>query len=136
MGDCGYLDSGGKLWFCGRKAERVETPGGTMHTEPCERVFRGHPRAARCALIGLGGRGVQEPAMVVESRVRNAADGRLLAAELRALGLQHRETAAIRRFYFRGNFPVDVRHNAKIHRLALARWAATPSALRRSVALD
>ena len=71
MGDCGYLDAQGMLWFCGRKAERVVTKAGTMHTEPCERVFRQHPRAARCALIGLGTRGDQQPALVVETRVRS-----------------------------------------------------------------
>jgi acyl-CoA synthetase (AMP-forming)/AMP-acid ligase II len=135
MGDCGRLDPDGRLWFFGRKAERVETPGGTLHTEPCERVFREHPRAARCALIGLGPRGRQEPALVVEARVKGAAEARALAGELRSLGLRRPETAAIRRFFFHPRFPVDVRHNAKIHRLALARWASTAAAARRCVAL-
>ena len=67
LGDCGYLDAAGRLWFCGRKAERVETADGPMFTEPCEQVFRQHPRAARCALIGLGQRGQQRPAIVVEA---------------------------------------------------------------------
>jgi hypothetical protein len=44
--------------------------------------------------------------------------------ELRALALGHPHTAAIKTFYFREHFPVDVRHNAKIHRLSLAKWAA------------
>ena len=47
------------------------------------------------------------------------------AQELRALAQQHPHTAAIRRFFFHPSFPVDVRHNAKIHRLTLATWAAT-----------
>ena len=54
MGDCGYLDAGGRLWFCGRVAERLETANGPMFTEPCEQVFRSHPQVARCALVGLG----------------------------------------------------------------------------------
>jgi acyl-CoA synthetase (AMP-forming)/AMP-acid ligase II len=123
MGDCGYLDRDGRLWFCGRKAERVETADGPLHTEICEQVFRADPRAGRCALIGLGPRGRQEPALVVEAKVGREAPA--LAAELRALGRLNPATAAIRRFYFRPAFPVDVRHNAKIHRLTLARWAAT-----------
>jgi len=125
MGDCGWLDEAGRIWFCGRKAERVETADGTRHTEPCEQVFRRHPRAARCALIGLGPRGQQRPAIVVETRVRDSAEARGLARELRALALQHPHTAAIKVFYFHPRFPVDVRHNAKIHRRTLARWAAT-----------
>lgn len=125
LGDCGYRDAEGRLWYCGRKAERVQTAEGTLHTEPCEQVFRRHPRAARCALIGLGEIGRQEPALVVETRTKNAGEARSLAGDLRALALQHPHTTPIRRFYFRPRFPVDVRHNAKIHRLTLAKWAAT-----------
>jgi acyl-CoA synthetase (AMP-forming)/AMP-acid ligase II len=124
MGDCGFFDASGRLWFCGRMAERVETAGGTMFTEPCEQVFRAHPAAARCALIGLGRRGAQEPALVVEGRPGNRARAGALARELRALARRSPATAGIAKFYFRPRFPVDVRHNAKIHRLALARWAA------------
>ena len=125
MGDCGYFDAHGRLWFCGRKAERVETTQGTLHTEPCEQVFRQHPRAVRCALIGLGERPEQRPALVVETAIKNSAEARKLARELRELALQHAHTLAIKVFYFREEFPVDVRHNAKIHRLTLAKWALT-----------
>lgn len=125
MGDCGYLDPQGRLWFCGRKAERVETAQGPLFTEPCERVFRTHPRVHRCALIGFGERGHQRAALVVEVKTRNSHDRRTLAHELRELARAHPHTEAINVFYFRPRFPVDVRHNAKIHRLALARWAAT-----------
>ncbi len=123
MGDCGYLDADGRLWFCGRKVERVETIRGTLHTEPCEQVFRQHPRAARCALIAIGDRGRQRAALVVEARVRDSATARALARELRLLGREQPASADITLFYFREKFPVDVRHNAKIHRLTLAKWA-------------
>jgi olefin beta-lactone synthetase len=126
MGDCGKLDDAGRLWFLGRKAERVETPGGTLFTEPCEQVFRAHARARRCALIGVG----SEPALVVETTPGGAGDAAELATELRKLALGHPHTSGIRTFYFRAHFPVDVRHNAKIHRLALARWAANAEAHR------
>ncbi|WP_414664626.1 fatty acid CoA ligase family protein [Horticoccus sp. 23ND18S-11] len=125
MGDCGYFDADGRLWFCGRKVERVETTTGTLYTEPCEQVFRRHPRAARCALIGLGPRGRQRPAIVVETKLKDDADGRAFAHELRTLALAHAHTSGIAHFYFRAAFPVDVRHNAKIHRLTLAQWAET-----------
>ena len=123
MGDCGYLDADGRLWFCGRKAERVETPHGTLHTEPCEQVFRAHPRVTRCALVGLGEPGRQRPALVVEALVSDSGVARPFARELRALALAHAHTSAIKLFYFHPQFPVDVRHNAKIHRLTLAQWA-------------
>jgi acyl-CoA synthetase (AMP-forming)/AMP-acid ligase II len=125
MGDCGYLDADGRLWFCGRKVERVETADGPLFTEPCERVFRAHPRVGRCALIGLGARGRQRPALVVEAAPKGADACRAFAGELRELAQAQPHTAAITLFYFRETFPVDVRHNAKIHRLALACWAQT-----------
>jgi len=137
MGDCGYLDKDGRLWFCGRVAERVRTANGvTLYTEPCEQVFRAHPQVARCALIGLGAGGgksrdgVQTPALVVQPRLPKTtkAEQAILARELRQLALAHAHTAQIERFYFHPDFPVDVRHNAKIHRLTLARWAATARA--------
>jgi len=124
LGDCGYLDAAGRLWFCGRQVERVETPAGTLFPEPCEQVFRRHPAVVRCALVGLGERPDQRPALVVEANLgATAADA--LAAELRTLAAAHPVTREVRTFLFHPRFPMDVRHNAKIHRLALARWAAT-----------
>lgn len=124
MGDCGCRDESGRLWFSGRKAERVQTGSGSLFTEPCEQPFRDHPRARRCALIGVGAPGAQIPALVAETRVAGAADARALAGELRRIARENPWTWDLRHFYFHPNFPVDVRHNAKIHRLTLARWAA------------
>jgi olefin beta-lactone synthetase len=121
MGDCGKLDSSGRLWFLGRKAERVVTGGVTHFTEPCEQVFRQHPRARRCALIGFE----SEPALVVEASARGKSDADAVVSELRSLALRHPHTSAVRTFFFRAQLPVDVRHNAKIHRLALTTWAAS-----------
>ncbi|MEY2878537.1 MAG: hypothetical protein RLZZ15_917 [Verrucomicrobiota bacterium] len=125
MGDCGYLDADGRLWFCGRKAERVETSSGPLHTEPCERVFRAHASGRRCALIGVGPRARQRPALVIEADLKDSSACRALAREYRALARANPHTLAILIFYFHPRFPVDVRHNAKIHRLTLAAWART-----------
>jgi acyl-coenzyme A synthetase/AMP-(fatty) acid ligase len=115
------LDASGRIWFLGRKAERVTAAGVTHFTEPCEQVFRQHPRARRCALIGFE----SGPALVVEASTRGEADTKTLVSELRALALRHPHTADVRTFFFRARLPVDVRHNAKIHRLALAKWATS-----------
>ncbi len=128
MGDAGRFDSTGRLWFCGRIAERVETANGTLHTESCEQVFRGHAQVVRCALIGLGPRGMQEPALVVQPAV-SVADRAKLARELRELATHYPHTVSIKKFFFHPSFPVDVRHNAKIHRLTLAKWADSARAI-------
>ncbi|MDF3057988.1 MAG: peptide synthase [Rariglobus sp.] len=129
MGDAGYLDVAGNLWFCGRKAERVETTDGTLFTEQVEPLFNTHADVRRSALIGLGERGRQRLAVVVEPMspelMATSADCRRFARELRELAKRLPHTSGIMLFYFREKFPVDVRHNAKIHRLALTRWAQT-----------
>lgn len=117
MGDLGYRDNDGRLWFCGRKAERVVTPDGTFFTAQIEEIFNVHPAIFRSALIGLGHAPGQRPAIVVEP-----VPGRQVTEdELRHLARRHALTAGIDRFFFRKKFPVDVRHNAKIHRLTLKR---------------
>lgn len=120
IGDLGYFDDQGRLWFCGRKAERVQTAEGDLYTDCCEAVFNAHPAVFRSALVGLGPKGAQRPGIVVELE-RGAS---VTAAELRDLARQHPHTESIDCFYCYGPFPVDVRHNAKIHRLTLARKVA------------
>ncbi|HVU37730.1 MAG TPA: fatty acid CoA ligase family protein [Opitutales bacterium] len=123
MGDVGYRDERGRLWFCGRAAERVETAAGVFYTDCAEGVFNRHPRVARTALIGLGERPRQEAALVVEPAPgqfpQSRAGREAFAAELRALAVAGLPELA--KIFFRRTLPVDVRHNAKIHRLALAR---------------
>ena len=124
MGDLGYVDPLGRLWFCGRKAHRVVTPQGTRFTIPCEAVFNAHPGVFRTALVGVRRRGATEAVLCVE--LEPAARGEpkeKIRAALRALGAQHEHTRDIRTFLFHPAFPVDMRHNAKIFREQLAAWA-------------
>jgi acyl-CoA synthetase (AMP-forming)/AMP-acid ligase II len=51
MGDLGYLDDRGRLWFCGRKSQRVRIGDRTMFTINCEGVFNAHPDVYRSALV-------------------------------------------------------------------------------------
>ncbi len=122
MGDMGYVDAEGKLWFCGRKAERVKTIDRWLYTEQCEPVFAVHPKVKRCALIGVTVSGKPRAALVVEPRPPTRSERRQVARELREIGLKCSTTTDVNLFYFHDAFPVDVRHNAKIHRLTLARF--------------
>jgi acyl-CoA synthetase (AMP-forming)/AMP-acid ligase II len=127
MGDTGFFDRDGRLWFTGRKVESVETIEGVLFTEPIEQIFRVDEAVARCALIGLGERPRQIPALAVQLKNSNLpeAERRRVAARLRERARADTQAREITRFFFHPSFPVDVRHNAKIHRLTLARWAAT-----------
>jgi len=125
MGDLGYFDAEGRLWFCGRKGHRVVTATGTLCTEQVEPVFNVHPEVRRTALVGVGTKGAQTPVLCVEleSGVAKTAQTRI-ADELRHIGEGFVHTGRIERVLFHPGFPVDIRHNAKIGRETLAVWAA------------
>lgn len=125
MGDVGYLDERGRLWFCGRKKHRVERPDGpTLFPVPVEAIFDEHPDVFKSALVGVDG----EPRIVVQLEASVTRDRRAIARELLALGADHAHTQPIQKVHFHPRFPVDVRHNAKIHREQLAAWAASAPA--------
>lgn len=124
MGDLGYFDAEGRLWFCGRKSHRVETAGGLMTTEQIEPIFNTHRRVARTALVGVGVRGIQAPVLCVELK-DGVADSEWVhvQAELERIAMREPKTARIHHFLRHPGFPVDIRHNAKIGREKLAEWA-------------
>ncbi len=124
MGDVGYLDAKGRVWFCGRKSQRVVTPQGTLFTIPCEGVFNAHPAVRRTALVGVTRGGAIEPVLCVEREAGRPETDEAVRQELLALGAKWPHTKAIRHVLFHPSFPVDVRHNAKIFREKLAPWAA------------
>jgi acyl-CoA synthetase (AMP-forming)/AMP-acid ligase II len=128
MGDLGYQDEQGRLWFCGRKAHRVETAQGTLTSNPVEEVAVSHPKVARAALLALGERGQQEAALALQLQPGQPWVG--VADEVRAMLAERAFAAPIRRVLFHTGFPVDVRHNAKIDNESLSAWAT--EALRRS----
>ncbi len=119
MGDLGRMDAQGRLWFCGRKSQRVITGKGTLFTVPCENVFNAHPQVKRSALVGIElGKGV-EPVICIEPEDNVEADARLVE-ELLETASSSEMTGSIRRIEFFTTFPVDARHNAKIFREELA----------------
>jgi acyl-CoA synthetase (AMP-forming)/AMP-acid ligase II len=127
MGDLGWLDEQGRLWFCGRKGQRVITKTETLYTLPCEAIFNIHPKVKRSALVGVGEKGDQEAVIVVEPEdkdlINNSNDREVFIQELLELGKGFPHTEKIKFFLLHPEFPVDIRHNAKIFREQLADWA-------------
>jgi len=122
MGDVGYLDPEGRVWFCGRKSQRVITSSGTLFTVPCEGIFNAHPQVYRSALVGVGKAPEQRPVLCVEVEA-GAGHSQALKNAILRLGAAHSQTRDIKHLLFHPSFPVDVRHNAKIGREHLGRWA-------------
>ena len=124
MGDVGYFDERGRLWYCGRKADRVTTDRGTLFSIQCEAIFDTHPKVRRTALVGVPVQNGEMPVICIEllpgtpRRARGEVE-----TDLRALAERYAHTRDIRHFLFHSRFPVDIRHNAKIGRPELGRWA-------------
>jgi acyl-CoA synthetase (AMP-forming)/AMP-acid ligase II len=124
MGDLGWQDDKGRIWFCGRKSHRVVTESETLYTIPCEAIFNNHPRVFRSALVGIGPRFLQRPVICIELHKTHAGKNKkYLKEELLELAAAHQLTRNIRTVLFHRSFPVDIRHNSKIFREKLAVWA-------------
>src|SRR5262249_44315517 len=109
MGDLGYFDERGRLWFCGRKSHRVVTEIETLYTIPCEAVFNVHPHVFRTALVGIGPPGKARPVLCVELKTGLAAmDRDKLQRELLDLSQSQPHVRAIQTFLIHPGFPVDI----------------------------
>jgi olefin beta-lactone synthetase len=124
MGDVGYLDWQDRLWFCGRKNQRVITEKETMFTICCEAIFNSHPFIFRSALVGVIINKINIPVICIEVESEHKRFNKNdLKEELLALALASDVTKDIKHVFFHSGFPVDIRHNAKIGREKLAKWA-------------
>ncbi|MDY3550985.1 fatty acid CoA ligase family protein [Gemmata sp. JC717] len=127
MGDVGYFDAHGRLWFCGRKSHRVVTPHGTLFTDMVEPVFNTVPGVARTALVGVTRGGATHPVLCVEFVLPQMPHERRFdptaERQLRAAGARSAHTRGVATFLEHDSFPMDVRHNSKIFREKLAVWA-------------
>jgi acyl-CoA synthetase (AMP-forming)/AMP-acid ligase II len=124
MGDLGWLDQKGRIWFCGRKNHRVITEHVTLYTIPCEAIFNNHPQVFRSALVGVGPRPNQKPVICIElEKSDSGRDKKEFQKELLEIAANHDLTKNIKTVLFHKAFPVDIRHNSKIFREKLAVWA-------------
>lgn len=187
MGDMGWVDAQGRLWFCGRRVERVfideqqvqqalaTAPAGDagrklsaaarpanaadpvsiastaypastvapgtggfepspavaalqsqqmLCTDCVEGIMNVHPSVFRTALVAVSGQAHLMVEPWPQQWPKNAEEKAQLLASLQKFAEQHVLTRTLAGFHLRRHFPVDVRHNAKIHRLTMARELA------------
>jgi acyl-CoA synthetase (AMP-forming)/AMP-acid ligase II len=127
MGDVGYLDTKNRLWFCGRRAHRVENIvlNKCYYSIPCESVFNGHIDIYRSALVGVYSpkKKTMVPAIIIEPQKNKKTSDKQLIIDARELGFKNALTKEIVHYLIYPDFPVDIRHNAKIFREKLAVWS-------------
>ncbi len=129
IGDVGYLDEQGLLWFCGRKAHIVHTRSGPMYSVCCEAIFENHPDVFRAALVGVGPAEDERPVIVIEpeaGRFPGSSDAEAKFRQaLQELATSSPLTQQIEDVLFHRSLPVDTRHNVKIQRETLKEWAGS-----------
>ncbi|HPN84184.1 MAG TPA: fatty acid CoA ligase family protein [Victivallales bacterium] len=123
MGDMGYFDNDGRLWFCGRKNHLVKTKDGVLYPVCCEAPFNIFTKR-RCALVGKGEANKETPVLVVEADLPED-EFEKLKESLRNFAARNEVTKRISHFAQMRNFPVDIRHNAKISREKIRAWIAS-----------
>ncbi|NQY55084.1 MAG: alpha/beta fold hydrolase [Ilumatobacteraceae bacterium] len=132
-GDVGHVDELGRLWVEGRSVHVIDAAPGPVTPVPVERAVERRLRGTRVAAVGVGPHGRQQLVVVVEQRGQNGLASADIAAKVRSA--VEPVGAAVAAVLAAGEIPVDIRHEAKIDRAAVARWAGDVLAGRRTKAL-
>ena len=123
-GDVGHLDDQGRLWVEGRLQHVITTDRGPVTPVGVEQTVELLDSVRQAAAVGVGPRGTQQVVVVVVP-VAGVGRSEVLASldlidQVRAAAVSTPVAAVL----VRDSLPVDTRHNSKIDRAALARWAA------------
>jgi acyl-CoA synthetase (AMP-forming)/AMP-acid ligase II len=128
-GDVGHFDADGRLWIEGRLVHVIVTAEGPVTPVGIERRVESVTGVRRAAAVGVGPAGAAQVVVVVET---DAHDAGLAPAELREAvraaacsgpGPRSGSVPGIAAVLTIGELPVDIRHNSKIDRIAVGRWA-------------
>ncbi|KQO99703.1 alpha/beta fold hydrolase [Leifsonia sp. Leaf264] len=123
-GDVGHLDAEGRLWVEGRLQHVIVTAEGVVTPVGIEQAVERVDGVRRAAVVGVGPRGAAQLVVVLELEQRQRrsrlAEPELAAAVREAAAAGGHEVAAV---LVADTLPTDIRHNSKIDRTALARWA-------------
>ncbi len=120
-GDVGHLDSDGRLWVEGRMPHLITTAQGVVTPVGIEQRIEALAAVSRAAVVGVGPAGTQQIVVVLETRPaahRVALAGAALAGAVRSVSGQPVSAVLVV-----PRLPTDIRHNSKIDRSALSRWA-------------
>ncbi|MBT1632847.1 alpha/beta fold hydrolase [Curtobacterium flaccumfaciens] len=122
-GDVGHLDAAGRIWVEGRLQHVLTTPDGVVTPVGPEQRIEGVDGVGRAGVAGIGPIGTQQVVAVVETdpaaRRPGLASPQLAAAVRAAAGLPLAAVLVV------PVLPTDIRHNSKVDRTRLSRWAGS-----------
>lgn len=116
-GDVGHLDNDGRLWVEGRLAHVITTANGPVTPVPVEQRVEQLSGIESAACVGVGPKYSQLVVVVVV--LGQKFDELELIDAIRAVAKVPVSAVLISK-----KLPTDIRHNAKIDREQIARWAA------------
>ncbi|HEX5730658.1 AMP-binding protein, partial [Microbacterium sp.] len=120
-GDVGHLDVLGRLWIEGRMPHLIVAADGPIAPVGPEQQVERIAAVRRAAVVGIGPHGLRQAVAVVETLPPTAradlADPRLARAVRKSTSIPLVAVLAVPRL------PTDIRHNSKIDRSRLSRWA-------------
>ena len=126
--DIGHIDAEGRVWLEGRVQHLITPPAGPLGPGGPEAVVDTLPHVHRSAAVGVGPSGTQalvvivEPSADVAARVKEGPASLALTTLVRDI-VAERSGADVAAVLVTKTFPTDIRHNSKIDRSRLARWA-------------
>lgn len=124
-GDVGHFDAAGRLWVEGRLAHVVTAPGAVVTPVGAEQAIERLEGVRLAAIAGVGPVGTQAVVAVVETvppaRKAGPVDTQLAGDVRRAAREAGVQVSAVLEVPAQ---PTDIRHNAKIDRTRLSRWAS------------
>ncbi|MEC5191016.1 MULTISPECIES: alpha/beta fold hydrolase [unclassified Arthrobacter] len=124
-GDVGHLDAAGRLWVEGRLAHVVTAPDAVITPVGAEQAIERLHGVGLAAVVGVGPAGTQAVAAVVETvpAARRAGPAApQLAGRVREAARE--AGVSVSAVLVVSSQPTDIRHNAKIDRTRLSRWAS------------
>lgn len=121
-GDIGHLDAQGRLWIEGRTQHIVTPPTGALGPGGPEEDIQRLSQINRVAIVGVGPVGTQAIVAVIEPHDSSIKPG--LAPTQLTDAVRAATTIELAAVLVTNDVPVDIRHNSKINRPALARWAS------------
>ncbi len=121
-GDAGRYDEEGRLWVEGRLAHLIVGADGPLTPLPIEQAAVGAQGVAAAAAVGVGPQGAQVVALIVAPE--EPPKRSRLASEHLADAVRAHVDVDVAAVLCVPELPVDLRHNAKVDRTGLARWAS------------
>ena len=124
-GDVGHLDGSGRLWVEGRLQHVLTTPDGVVTPVGPEQRIERVDGVGRAGLAGIGPSGTQQAVAVVETTGGRAARRPALASPALAGAVRAAAGIPLAAVLVVPVLPTDIRHNSKVDRARLSRWAAS-----------